>query len=81
MTPIDVIVLLKIFKYENKQDYCINTGALPSINGNKSGVLIMELSRARAVNARLIIMLVTKGHAKHMQNYLFLNWARIMHGF
>ena len=26
-------------------------------------------------------MLVTRRHAKHMQNYEYLNWARIMHGF
>ena len=25
-------------------------------------------------------MLVTRCHAKHMQNYEYLNWARIMHG-
>ena len=34
-----------------------------------------------AVDARLLIMLVTRRHAKHMQNYENLNWARIMHGF
>ena len=33
----------------------------------------------RAVNTRLLIMLVTGRHAKHMQNYL--NWAQIMHEF
>ena len=26
-------------------------------------------------------MLVTGRHAKHMENYDYLNWARIMHGF
>ena len=26
-------------------------------------------------------MLVTRCHAKHMQNYEYLNWTRIMHGF
>ena len=26
-------------------------------------------------------MLVTGRHAKRMQNYDYLNWARIMHGF
>ena len=26
-------------------------------------------------------MLVTRRHAKHMQNYEYPNWARIMHGF
>ena len=26
-------------------------------------------------------MLATRRHAKHMQNYEYLNWARIMHGF
>ena len=26
-------------------------------------------------------MLVTRCHAKHMQNYEYLNWARIMHVF
>ena len=26
-------------------------------------------------------MLVTRRHAKHMQNYEYLNWARIMHVF
>ena len=26
-------------------------------------------------------MVVTRRHAKHMQNYEYLNWARIMHGF
>ena len=26
-------------------------------------------------------MLVTRRQAKHMQNYEYLNWARIMHGF
>ena len=26
-------------------------------------------------------MLVTRRHVKHMQNYEYLNWARIMHGF
>ena len=35
----------------------------------------------RAVDARLLIMLVTRHHAKHMQNYEYLNWARIMHVF
>ena len=26
-------------------------------------------------------MLLTRRHAKHMQNYEYLNWARIIHGF
>ena len=26
-------------------------------------------------------MLVTRRHAKHMQNNEYLNWAQIMHGF
>ena len=50
-------------------------------NGHKSRVLNREFSLARAVNTRLLIMLVTGRHAKHMQNYDHLNWVQIMHGF
>ena len=53
----------------------------PRINGHKSRVLIRGFSWARAVNTRLLIMLVTRRHAKHMQNQEYLNWARITHGF
>ena len=35
----------------------------------------------RDVNAQLLIMFVTRCHTKHMQNYEYLNWARIMHVF
>ena len=38
-------------------------------------------SRERAANAQLLIMLATRRLAKHMQNYEYLNWARIMHVF
>ena len=34
-----------------------------------------------AVNTQLLIMHVTGRHTKLMQNYDYLNWARIMHGF
>ena len=34
----------------------------------------------RAVNAR-VVLLVTRRHAKHMQNYEYLNWVRIIHIF
>ena len=50
-------------------------------NGNKSCVSIREFSWASADNAQLLIMLVTRRHAKHMQNYEYLNWALIMHVF
>ena len=32
-----------------------------------------------AVDARLLIMFVTRNHAKHVLNYEYLNAARILH--
>ena len=70
-TPLE----LSVFNYFNyfynaaqqfNHNYYINTdGArykLPCINGHRSRVLIREFSWARAVNARLLIMLVTRRH-------------------
>ena len=46
-------------------------------NGNKSCVLIRDV---RGNNARLLLMFVTRHHAKQMLNYEYLTAARIMHG-
>ena len=45
-------------------------------NGNESHVLIGD---AQGVNAQLLLMFVTRRHAKHMLNYEYLTTARIMH--
>ena len=36
---------------------------------------------ARAVDARFLIMFVTRHHAKHMLNYEYLTAARILYSF
>ena len=43
-------------------------------NGNKSSVLISD---ARGVNARLLVMFITRHHVKHMLNYEYLTAALI----
>ena len=60
----------------------INTSAthylkLLCFNGNKSRVLNRD---ARGVNARLLLMFVTRFHAKHVLNYAYLTATRIMYG-
>ena len=61
-------------------NYCINTSVthyqLLCFNGNKSRVLIRD---AGGVNAQLLLMFVTRYHAKQVLNYEFLTVARIMH--
>ena len=65
--------------------YCINTSATryyrACINENKSRVLIREFDCARAVNIRLLFLLVTRHHAKHVGNYKCPTSARVMHIF
>ena len=45
-------------------------------NGNKSCVLIRDV---RCINARLLLMFVTRHHAKHVLNYEYLTSVRILH--
>ena len=62
------------------ENYCINTSVthyyLLCFNGNESRVLIRDV---RGVNARLLLMFITRHHAKHMLNCGYLTAAGIMH--
>ena len=68
-----------IFSTKVCEKYQCHTLLMSIINEEKSCVLIREFACARAVDARRLIMFVTRHHAKHVLNYEYLTATRILH--